>query len=223
MYKYLILMMLCCAAIAASACHKSKREPSATVASAPAQAVSEDAGYKPAPSPTEDELRKVIKRNYEDVVMVDQSRRVPFLTGDFNGDNSPDIAIIVRPGTGKLPDLNSEYVNWILEDLHQIPSGSRLAAHTRAASIAVGLNDVLLAVIHGHERDGWRNPLARQTYLLKNAVGADFETQSPDQLRTTGENRSLPPLRGDVIREKLAGASGIIYWTGARYAWHPIS
>jgi hypothetical protein len=25
-----------------------------------------------------------------------------------------------------------------------------------------------------------------------------------------------------VIREKLDGTAGIIFWTGAKYAWHPV-
>jgi len=37
------------------------------------------------------------------------------------------------------------------------------------------------------------------------------------------DNKALSSLRGDVIRETLNGAAGIIYWTGARYAWHPVS
>jgi hypothetical protein len=53
-------------------------------------------------------------------------------------------------------------------------------------------------------------------------VGTEIAIESLQQLQTSGENRSLPQLRGDVIREKLNGSGGIIYWTGAKYAWHPI-
>jgi hypothetical protein len=155
-------------------------------------------------------LRAAIQRTYDDVVTIDNSRSTAFVIGDFNGDNSEDIAIIVKPR--KLSDLNGEYVNWILEDPHEL----------KQASLSVRLNDVLLAVIHGHEREGWRHQLAKQTYLLKNAVGTEFETQTINQLRTSGENRTLPQLRGDVIREKLKGTGGIIYWNGGKYAWHPV-
>jgi hypothetical protein len=133
------------------------------------------------------------------------------MTGDFNGDNSEDIAIVVKPRS--LSDVNSEFVNWVLEDPH----------HVQQLARAVKPNDVLLAVIHGHDRDGWRHELAKQTYLLKNAVGTEFATESRSQLKTSGENTSLPQLRGDVIREKLNGSDGIIYWTGGKYAWHPLS
>lgn len=174
--------------------------PSAVTAETPRQA----------PRPTEAELRAVIKKNYEDVVTIDESRPAPFMVGDFNGDNSEDIAVVVKPR--KLSDLNSEYVNWILEDPH----------HIQQAAKNVGKNDVLLAVIHGHQREGWRHEYARQSYLLKNVVGDDLETMSIKQLRSSGETRLLPSLRGDVIREKLKGSGGIIYWTGGKYAWHPI-
>ena len=124
------------------------------------------------------------------------------------------MALVVEPARGKLGELNSEYANWILEDPHH---SQIVAQKNRPIRPSVRSNDLLLAVIHGHEREGWRNALARQTYLLKNAVGDEFEKQSASQL--TGNQ--LPRLRGDVIQEKLDGTPGIIFWTGARYVWEP--
>ena len=68
-------------------------------------------------------MRDAIKRNYEDAVSIDSSRTI--LVGDFNGDNSEDVAVVVRPGQGKIAELNSEYVNWILEDPHQAPAAQQ--------------------------------------------------------------------------------------------------
>jgi len=192
-----------------TACHRTT-ENAAPVSQAPSQPVATDTPTQARPSPTEAELRAAVKRNYEDVVTIDDSRSTPFMIGDFNGDSSEDIAVVVKPR--KLSDLNGEYVNWILEDPH----------HLGQASMNVRKDDVLLAVIHGHKDQGWRHEFARQTYLLKNAVGTDLETMSIKQLRSSGESRLLPPLRGDVIREKVKGSGGIIYWTGGKYAWHPI-
>lgn len=190
---------------------------------APETAGASDPQLKPQPSatsritsrsqPTEAEVRAAIQRNYADAVTLDTSQPSPFIIGDFNGDNSEDIAIIVKPRNGKVSELNSEYVNWILEDPQRVSQIIR----------DVKVNDILLAVIHGNDRGGWRNDQARQTYLLKNAVGSGPATESVNQLRASGETRSLPQLRGDVIREKLSGSGGIIYWTGAKYAWHPLS
>jgi len=206
-------LSLACALM--TACQRTDVEPSTTSATPPpAKAPT----YTRGPQPTEAELRDAVKRTYEDVVSIDTARPNPFIVGDFNGDNSEDVAVVVKAGKGKLSELNSEYANWILEDVHEDQPPDRKNRHLRPS---ISGNDVLLAVIHGHERDGWRNAMARQTYLLKNAVGEPFEKQSPKQMSTS--SKSLPVLKGDVIREKLDGTSGIIFWTGARYAWHPVS
>ena len=190
-------------------CHRATENNPPVSQPPPSAPVATETPRQSAPSPTQAELHAAIKRNYEDVVTIDDSRPMPFMIGDFNGDSSEDIAVVVKPR--KLSDLNSEYVNWILEDPH----------HLQQASMNVRKNDLLLAVIHGHKGEGWRHEFARQTYLLKNVVGTDLETMSIKQLQSSGESRLLPSLRGDVIREKLKGSSGIIYWTGGKYAWHP--
>lgn len=190
---------------------QSKHDVSSNVSQTPAQPAATETPRQSAPTPTATELRAAIQRTYADVVTVDDKQPTAFVIGDFNGDRSEDIAIVVKPR--KLSELNSEYVNWILEDPHRLQEFSR----------TIKSNEVLLAVIHGREGDGWRNDLAKQTYLLKNAVGTDFTAQSIKQLRTSGMTQALPPLRGDVILENLNGSGGIIYWTGAMYAWHPVS
>lgn len=206
------LLMICLACLLTGACHSARVDSS--TANAPPHLVTSEPAYKPGPQPTDAEVREVIKRNYEDAVSVDDSR--PVLVGDFNGDNSEDVAVVVKPSQGKAAELNGEYVNWILEDPRQVqPTPQKVAQRP------IHGNDLLLAVIHGHDREGWRNRLARQTYLLQNSVGNEFERQTGREL--SKDNRALPSLRGDVIRETLNGTAGIIYWTGARYAWHPVS
>jgi hypothetical protein len=211
-----LLLLLCLACALSAACHSSKVEPATKSASTAVP--STPTAHTPGPQPTEAELRDAIKRNYEDVVTIDSAQSTSFIIGDFNGDASEDIAVVVKPGKGKLAELNSEYVNWILEDPHQVQAREQ---KTSKAPVTITRNDPLLAVIHGVEGKGWRNALAKQTYLLKNAVGERFETESGRQLNN--DSKALPLLRGDVIREKLDGIDGIIYWTGAKYAWHPVS
>ena len=197
-----------------TACHQSKVKPVNAEASAPAySSAPNQRADKPGARPTEAELREAINRNYEGAVTIDNNQAIPFLIGDFNGDNSEDIAIIVKPAKGKLSELNSEYVNWILEDPRKLPTPGE-----KAQPVTIAGDDLLLAVIHGHGREGWRSQLARQTYLLKNAVGVNSQTETVTHLRG---NKTSPALRGDVIREKLDGGDGVIYWTGAKYSWHP--
>ena len=208
-------MLLLVCLISVTACHRASQN--ARVSGTEIKAVSAATPHPPnppsAPRPTEAEVRAAIQRTYADAVTLDKTSSTPFIVGDFNGDDSEDIAIVVKPRNEKLSELNSEYVNWILED----PQHIQQIAHD------VKAKDTLLAVIHGREREGWRNDRARQTYLLKNAVGTEVTTESINQLRTSGEARALPQLWGDVIREKLNGSAGIIYWAGGKYAWHPIS
>lgn len=201
-----LLIVFCFAMLIA--CHRSAETKPPV--SAPSSTIATETQRQSKRSPTQSELQAVIKKNYEDVVTVDDSSPTPFTIGDFNGDGSEDIAVVVKPQ--KLSDLNSQYVNWILEDPH----------HLQQASINVRNNDLLLAVIHGHKGEGWRHEFARETYLLTNAVGTDLETVSVMQLRRSGQSEMLPRLGGDVIRQKLKGSGGIIYWTGGKYAWHPI-
>jgi hypothetical protein len=208
--------MLCLSCALTIACHSSKVEPRNK--SAAAEPATNQPSYKAGPQPTEAELRDVIKRNYEDIVTIDRGKSTSFVTGDFNGDAAEDVAVVVKPGKGKLAELNSEYVNWILEDPHEVQAREQ---KTSKVPVTITGNDLLLAVIHGIEGEGWRNALAKQTYLLKHAVGDRFTTEPGRQLNN--DSKALPLLRGDVIREKLNGTDGIIYWTGAKYAWHPVS
>ncbi len=179
-----------------------------------------------APPQSTVELQDVTARIYKEAVTVDSSRPDNFVVGDFNGDGSQDIAVVVKPGKGMLPELNSEYSNWIREDPLEM---GKLAAHTgdqqsvkKHRPTIVTARDNLLAVIHGYQAAGWRDPKATQTYLLKNAVGEKLSVERSESLLSNTANRQqLPPFRGDVIRETLNGTPGLIYWTGARYAWHP--
>ena len=179
-----------------------------------------------APPQSPNELQAVAARIYKEAVTVDSGRPDNFVVGDFNGDGSQDIAIVVKPGKGMLPELNSEYSNWIREDPFEVGKLAARAPEQQSVKqhkpTVVGARDNLLVVIHGYEAAGWRDAKATQTYLLKNAVGEKLSAASPASLRSDAANKQpLPPLRGDVIRETLNGTPGILYWTGARYAWHP--
>lgn len=173
------------------------------------------------------DARGVVGRVYRDAVVVEPGRGTPFVVGDFNGDDSEDIAVVVKPARGKLTKINSEYSSWIVGDPREVVlpevHGDVKVFPKRPEPVTVGQDDVLLAVIHGYRKDGWRDPLASQTYLLKNAVGDGMTVQTGEEaLSAAGRSGKLPTLRGDVIRETLAGQEGFVYWTGAKYAWsHP--
>jgi len=164
------------------------------------------------PPPDLSRVQEAVKRVFRDAALIDTSREPAFIAGDFNGDLSQDIAVVLKPAPEKLSDLNEEFPTWILRDL----SG---ADQTGTPRLRVAANDTLLAVIHGYGANGWRDPQATQTFLLKNAVGSGMEAHQSKDVATTSQGKR-PQLRGDVIGAVLGGTSGYLYYSGATYSWY---
>jgi hypothetical protein len=205
------------------------RPESPVVASTPdASAQPATPGATPTPeprTPQPSEARAALERIYKGAVSFDE-RGGRIVTGDFNGDGSEDIAIVVRPAPGKMGELNNELSNWIVSDPHNVvpPDPRQFDPHQGVQKLQpevvrpkIGANDALLVVIHGFKEAGWRNPEALQTYLLKNVAGAELKSQARVEAQATARKRVR--LFGDVIRETLSGESGFLYWTGASYGW----
>lgn len=195
--------------------------PTSAVTPAPTQAPPRPELSEASPA----DLRECVRRVYRAAVNVEDGRPDGYVTGDFNGDGSQDIAVVVRPGRGRLGEINDELANWILEDPHEDPLQAVTSAASRPrerpprAQVAQG--ELLLAVIHGHKADGWRNPAATQTYLLRNAVGGELKKKTrTEALFALGPDARPPYLTGDVISETLAREQGFLYWDGAKYIWH---
>lgn len=196
-------------------------EPSPAPAAAPTQAPPRPELSEASPA----ELRECVKRVYGNAVTVEEGRPDNYVTGDFNGDGSQDIAVFVRPDRGMLREINDELANWILEDPREVeppPAGKVSAASGgRPSPVRVTPGDLLLAVIHGYKDAGWRNPAATQTYLLRNAAGSALKTSPRAEALDTLRTEVQPPaLTGDVLSETLAREQGFLYWNGAKYAWH---
>lgn len=179
--------------------------------------------------PQPPEVEAVLARVYQTAVVADASDRASALTGDFNGDGSQDIAIIVKPNREQLSEINSELANWIVEDPRhvQIPgTAARVdqgaTPHPPRAQVEAG--DTLLAIVHGYKSEGWRNADAKQTYLLKNGAGTEMRTQTASEarklFRADAAAQHLPSVRGDLIWQILDGKAGCLYWTGAKYGWY---
>jgi len=165
------------------------------------------------PPPQVTEVQKAVNRVFKETVLIDTSHQPTFIVGDFNGDLSQDLAVVLKPASDKLAELNEEFPNWILRDLSE-------PVQPRGPRLRVAANDKLLAIIHGFEANGWRDHQATQTYLLKNAAGTGMETHSTKDLVAAYRDRKLPQLRGDVVSEELGGKSGYLYYAGATYSWY---
>jgi hypothetical protein len=191
-------------------------------ATPPTQNTSPAPSATPTPkSPQVSEVNDKLARIFQGAVQSDAGTAGNALVGDFNGDGSEDIAVVVKPSADKLEDVNSEVANWILSDPQKVvlPDPTKAVQKLPAPErVRVQTGDVLLAVIHGYQQGGWRDPQAQQAYLLKNAAGREPRVE-PRQDAANEFKAIIPHLRADIIREEIGGARGFIYWTGGKYAW----
>jgi hypothetical protein len=168
------------------------------------------------PPPKPAEIEAATKRVFKDAALLDTTHSPYFLVGDFNGDHSQDIAVVLKPAAGQLSEMNQEYPPWMLRD----PFNPTLPPQLRKEPLRVEENDKLLAVIHGFGPKGWRDPEATQTYLLKDAVGTDIKSQPPQASLAAYPGKKTPGLMGDTIIEVLGDSPGFLYYSGATYAWY---
>jgi len=206
-----IVIVSCCFALNCSTRGKAARE-----APPPAQAPKTDEPTLVAatlPPPSLDQVQAAVKRVFKEAAIVDSSQTPAFVAGDFNGDLSQDLAVILKPAPEKLEEMNREFSPWLLRD----PFGSH---ETGTPRLGVGATDVLLAVIHGFGDKGWRDPDATQTFLLKNSAGSRMETHAGEEFIAANQGKKLPTLHGDLIGETVSGKSGYLYFAGATYAWY---
>jgi hypothetical protein len=171
------------------------------------------------PAPTLYEVNEAITRVFGDCVGVDGQ----FMSADLNGDGSDDLVVPVKLRPGKLNQVTDNLANWSIQDVLDFdvppPNAKTFTYPKRNPKPHLSSRDRLLAVIHGYGARGWRNPDARQAYLLVHASANQFSIASIHDLEALGmalPRSSLNPtlaLTGNVEDRQRA-----IYWTGAQYA-----
>jgi len=203
-----------------------RKEAEIPLATIPATIPSQELSSAPAlPPPTVADVRDAVARIYGDTVQAQLPSSPSYVTGDFNGDDSQDLAVLVRPVPGKLGDLNDAVANWIVEDpeLIFVPDPSKKVqklppvlprSRVRAA-------EVLLAIVHGLGPQGWRDPAARQSYLLRNAAGGLMSVRrKEDVLALPAATADHVQIFGDLIQSEHVGHPTLLFWTGGHYAWY---
>lgn len=172
------------------------------------------------PLPAEAEVARGMRRAFGDAVRPVNAQ--PVLVGDFNGDGAEDVALPVRPAEGRLSELNDEVANWSVQDALEEERSRRKPSAT-VERARVEQDDLLLAVVHGIGPKGWRDEDARQCYLVRHATGAPLEARPRTELLKYVERvPNAAQLEGHVIFCSSGGRPGFLFWTGRRYAWHPL-
>lgn len=162
------------------------------------------------PAPKQSEVQEAVRRIFKDAAVINTAYNPSFLSGDFNGDGSQDLAVILKPA--KLDEMNQELPPWLVREPR-----TRKAPLTHAR---IEKDETFLAVIHGYGANHWRDPDATQTFVLKDVVGQDLKVQSLNEFVTANSGRKLPRPQGDLIGETVAGTPGYLYYSQATYSWY---
>lgn len=222
-------VLLCLFSLAMPGC-KNKRKTEApaekpvTVREQPSPAsAATPAPFPKLPAPSAAEITAAFARVFGDDLRIDRARPQSFIVGDFNGDGAEDLAVIARPVPGKLSEINSELANWTIQDADKafVPSPDqrvvRMEEKIKPPSVTEG--ETVLAIIHGYGPQGWRDPAARQTYLVKHAA-ATLQGTAPSIGEKSIRAMHLP-VETEIIQGVRDGRKGFLFWTGGGYAWHP--
>ena len=208
-----LLTVLLLALSTFSACTSAPPKPKAEAPPPVYQATPESAAPVTASvvmAPKLPEVENAIKRVFKDAAVLNPNHNPNFFSGDFNGDNSQDLVVILKPV--KLEEMNRQFAPWLVRD-------PRSNKSTRERP-AVNKDETLLAVIHGYGNNDWRDPDATQTFVLKNVVGNDMKVQTGKEFAEANSGRKLPRAQGDLIGETIDGTQGYLYYATSNYSWY---
>ncbi|HKU74179.1 MAG TPA: hypothetical protein VJR02_09680 [Pyrinomonadaceae bacterium] len=205
---YLLSVLL----LTLSACSSGSKAPVAEQAPLAYQPSPESTPVRlttPAPAKTS-EVQEAVKRIFKDAAVVDTNYNPNHLAGDFNGDGSQDLAVILKPVNLDL--MNQELPPWLVRE----PRTKR----DPRLKLKIEKDETLMAVIHGYGVNDWRDPDATQTFVLKNVVGNDLKVHTGEEFVTANSGRKLPRPQGDLIGETVQGSPGYLYYASATYSWY---
>lgn len=174
------------------------------------------------PPPTRPEVEAALHRVFGKDLIAESGSGQSFIVGDFNGDESEDMAVIARPVAAKLDDVNNELANWTIQDADNffVPKGDkRVVRPPEMRRPRVERGERILAIIHGFGPAGWRSSNARQAYIVKHAA-ANFQGTAPSISQKAIRAMKLP-VETEIIKEIRNNKKGFLFWTGGAYAWHP--
>jgi len=134
--------------------------------------------------------------------------------GDFNGDGSPDLAVPVRPRRGQAAAVADPLANWTVQDCEASPPAPHPVLAPPSPRPLISETEVLLAMIHGYGSKGWRDPEARQAYVVRTGIDGGWRAE-PQTARVSHVPAGLDVR--DVLASRVrVGAA--VFWRGGAYA-----
>jgi rhodanese-related sulfurtransferase len=215
MFRTPITVFICLISVFLTACSSGKQvavETPPTPQAAPAAPAATPVKVNVAQAPKLPEVQDAIKRVFKDAVVLHPDHNPNFLAGDFNGDASQDLAVVLKPVPDKVSEMNQEYPPWLVREPR--------SDGTSGKQLRINKDEVLLAVIHGYGANNWRDPEATQTFVLKNAVGSGLQVKTTEEFVSANTGRKLPRPQGDLIGETLNGTPGYLYYAVSTYSWY---
>lgn len=156
------------------------------------------------------EVHDKIKTIFKDAAVLDPRHEPNFFTGDFNGDASQDLVVILKPV--KVEDMNQQFTPWLVREPR-----SNISTRVRPP---IQKDEALLVVIHGFGSNDWRDPDATQTFVLKNVVGNNIRVATGKEFAEANSGRKLPRAQGDLLGEIIDGTRGYLYYATSNYSWY---
>lgn len=131
------------------------------------------------------------------------------LTGDFDGDGVEDAVIIAR---NKNANLGADAYGYKVLDVYNDHFGYGNPKVTAAFNQDDPLHNMILLVIHGTGKEGWRNPKPKAKFVL---INVPFE--SVDLTKSKLKKKIVDALR---VNES-DGVASLVYWDGKKYKYTP--
>jgi hypothetical protein len=186
-------------------------------AGGPAEAEPQASPHPALPLPSPRQVQAAFERVFGGVLGLPAGGS-SFCVADLNGDGSEDLAANATPSGGRLAEVNDPFANWTVQDAEHPPPPDGSAKVSRPTAKE---GEVLLAIVHGHGALGWRDREARQAYLVRGGMDPPCRPGRPHELAAVWPGARLSRLAGDVLLEAGGRSGRFLYWTGARYLWHP--
>jgi len=141
-----------------------------------------------------------------------------FAAGDFSRDGLTDLAALAEVNPERLGDVNDDLAAWIVQDAMVGPQAPHTGAVPPRPRLAA--SERVLVVINAFDQAGWRNPDARQTYVVKGVTTGPLGA-TPIAAVVDRTTRPLGPPFGDVLEAQAEARQGFISYVNGRYSWAP--